>query len=120
MIEKINITKKFELFSDHWNPRIVAELNGQAVKLARLKGEFVWHQHEHEDEMFLVYKGQLTIQLRDGDVLLNEGEMMVIPKGTEHRPVAAEEVLVFLFEPMTTLNTGNLENDLTRSNLEWI
>ncbi len=85
-----------------------------------LKGEFVWHQHENEDEMFLVYKGQLTMQLRDGDVLLNEGEMIVIPKGTEHRPVAVEEVLVLLFEPMTTLNTGNLENERTRANLEWI
>jgi mannose-6-phosphate isomerase-like protein (cupin superfamily) len=120
MIQKINIAQKFELFSDHWNPRIIAELNGQSVKLAKLKGEFIWHQHDHEDEMFMVFKGQLTMQLREGDIVLNEGEMIVIPAGTEHRPVAVEEVFVLLFEPMSTLNTGDLENEMTRNNPEWI
>ncbi len=120
MIKKINIAQKFELFSDHWNPRIIAELNGQAVKLAKLKGEFDWHLHEHEDEMFIIFKGQLTMQLREGNIILNEGEVIIIPKGTEHRPVSVEEVLVLLFEPITALNTGNIMNERTRPRLEWI
>lgn len=113
-ITKTNIAEKLALFSDHWNPRIIGELNGQAVKLAKLKGEFVWHKHDNEDELFMVVKGEFTMQLRDKDILLKEGDMIIIPRGVEHRPVADKEVSVLLFEPLTTLNTGNVECDLTR------
>ncbi len=119
-MQKINLAQKFSLFSDTWSPKIAAELNGQYVKLARLKGEFVWHHHEVEDELFLVVKGQLTIQFRDGDVVLDEGEFIVIPAGVEHRPVAAEEAHVVLFEPKSTLNTGNVQDERTKANLERI
>jgi mannose-6-phosphate isomerase-like protein (cupin superfamily) len=117
---KINLAEKFELFDDHWNPRIVGELNGQHVKLARLKGDFVWHQHENEDELFLVIEGTLHIELADRILEVYPGEFAIIPKGTLHRPKAAGEVKVLFFEPKTTLNTGNLENELTRKDLDRI
>jgi len=116
----INLADKFSKFTDHWNPRIVGELNGQHVKLAKLKGEFVWHSHDHEDELFLVIKGTLTMKFRDKTVQLQEGEFLVVPKGVEHKPVADEEVSVLLFEPTSTLNTGNTSSELTRNDLERI
>lgn len=120
MIDKVNIKDKFKAFSDHWNPRIIGELNGQHVKLAKFKGEFVWHHHEHEDELFLVIKGRLLMKLRDKDVWLEEGEMIVIPAKVEHMPVAPEEVHVLLFEPASTLNTGNIVEERTRKRLDEI
>lgn len=117
-MEKVNIAEKLGLFSEYWSPKIVGELNGQQVKLAKLKGEFVWHKHDNEDELFFVIKGVLKIEFRDRTIVLNENEFLVIPKGTEHRPVAENEVSVMLFEPATTLNTGNIENELTKQNLE--
>lgn len=119
-MEKVNIGEKLSLFSDHWSPKIVAELNGQHVKLAKFKGPFVWHKHDDEDEMFLVLKGRFTMEFRDKTVELCENEFLVVPKGVEHRPVADEEVSVMLFEPITTLNTGDAESAFTLKNLEKI
>jgi mannose-6-phosphate isomerase-like protein (cupin superfamily) len=118
-MQKINLAQKFDLFQEHWQPKIVGDLNDSYVKLAKLKGEFIWHHHTEEDELFLVVKGQLIIKLRAGDLTLNEGEFAIIPKGVEHMPVAHEEVQVLLIEPKTTLNTGNIENERTTSD-EWI
>lgn len=115
----INLTDKFNQFHEYWSPRIAGELNDSYVKLAKLKGEFVWHQHEGEDEMFLVVKGKLLIKLRDRDLWLHEGEFAIIPKGVEHCPVAEEEVHVLLLEPKSTLNTGNVQNERTVS-AQWI
>ncbi|HMK07743.1 MAG TPA: cupin domain-containing protein [Anaerolineales bacterium] len=117
---KVNVAEKFSLIQEYWSPRIAAELNGQYLKLAKLKGEFAWHHHANEDELFLVTKGALTIQLLDGEVELNEGEFFVVPAGVEHRPVAREEVHVLLLEPISTLNTGNVTDERTRRELEWI
>jgi len=119
-MEKIVIAEKLKLFSEHWSPKIVGELNGQQVKLAKLKGEFVWHKHENEDEMFLVLDGVLKMELRDKTIVINKNEFLIVPKGTEHRPVAESEVAVMLFEPASTLNTGNIENERTKRNLEAI
>ena len=120
-IRKINLKEKFSKFSDHWNPKIIGELNGQYVKLAKIKGEFIWHSHEHEDELFWVMEGKLDIELRDQVIHLFPGEMVIIPKGVEHRPVAIEEALILLFEPASTLNTGNhSDSDLTKAKLDWI
>ena len=119
-MEKVNLHQKFSLFQDYWNPKIVGELNESYVKLAKLKGEFVWHHHEHEDEMFLVVKGRLLIKLRDREVWLEEGEFFIVPKGVEHMPVADEEVHVLLLEPKTTLNTGNQVNERTVADLTQI
>lgn len=120
-IEKVNIQSKLQLFSDHWNPRIVGELNNQHVKLVKFQGEFVWHKHDEEDEMFFVIEGKFTMELRDKTVQLSPGEFIIIPKGTEHRPVAHKEVHVMLFEPATTLNTGDAQdNELTRHELHKI
>jgi len=119
-MEKINIVDKLSLFNDYWNPRIVAELNGQLVKLVKFKGEFIWHRHENEDEMFFVIRGKFEMEFRNKTLEINENEFLVVPKGVEHRPVAKEEVSVMLFEPNTTLNTGNITVDLTRENLERI
>lgn len=119
-MEKVNLVEKLELFSDYWSPKIVGELNGQHVKLVKLHGEFVWHHHETEDELFLVLKGQLTILFRDRQVVLNEGEFVIVPKGVEHKPVAPEEVHVLLLEPMSTLNTGNVKNERTVEQLERV
>lgn len=119
-IEKANIAAKLDLFSDYFNPRIVGELNGQHVKLVKFRGEFVWHQHEAEDEMFLLIEGAFTMELRDKNVYLEKGDFIIIPRGVEHRPVANEEVHVMLFEPASTVNTGNTPTELTRNILESI
>ncbi len=118
METKVNLAEKFSLFQEHWTPKIVGELNNQQVKLAKLLGEFVWHQHEHEDELFLVVKGTLHIQFRDREVTLQEGEFLIVPKRVEHKPVAPEEVHVLLFEPASTQHTGDLESNLTVKHLE--
>ena len=112
-MEKVNLAQKFDSFDDLWSPKIIAELNGQTVKLAKLQGEFTWHHHDAEDELFLVVKGQLVIKLRDRDVLLEESELIVVPAGVEHKPVAEQEAHVLLFEPKTTLNTGNVRDERT-------
>lgn len=119
-MDKINIVQKLSLFEDHWSPKVVAELNGQAVKLVKIQGEFVWHHHDHEDELFYVLKGQLRMEFRDRHVLVNEGEFIVVPRGVEHRPVAEEEVHLMLFEPLETLNTGNVNDVRTRTDLDRI
>jgi mannose-6-phosphate isomerase-like protein (cupin superfamily) len=119
-VEKVNVAQKFDLFSDYWSPKIAAELNDSYVKLAKFKGEFVWHHHENEDELFFVTKGQLQIKLRDGEVRIGAGEFVVIPRGVEHMPVAEEEVHVILIEPKTTLNTGNVVGEKTVARLEKI
>jgi mannose-6-phosphate isomerase-like protein (cupin superfamily) len=120
-VEKINLSQKFSLFDDLWSPKIVGELNGQYVKLAKLKGEFVWHHHEAEDEMFMVVKGTLIIEVRDQeDIVLEPGEFVIIPRGVEHKPVAVEEVHVLLFEPQSTLNTGTVTTERTVEKLDWI
>ncbi|NQF15587.1 cupin domain-containing protein [Brevibacillus sp. HB1.3] len=119
-MEKVNVAEKFTLFHEYWNPKIAGEINDSYVKLAKLKGEFVWHQHENEDEMFFVVKGKLLIKFRDKDVWLNEGEFLIVPKGVEHMPVAEEEVHVLLLEPKTTLNTGDQVNEKTVTDLETI
>ncbi|WP_205669488.1 cupin domain-containing protein [Brevibacillus formosus] len=120
MMEKVNVAEKFSLFHEYWSPKIAGEINDSYVKLAKLKGEFVWHQHENEDEMFLVVKGKLLIKFRDKDVWVNEGEFLIVPKGVEHMPVAEEEVHVLLLEPKTTLNTGDQVNEKTVTDLETI
>lgn len=119
-MEKVNLQEKFSLFSDHWKPRIAGELNGQQVKLVKLSGPFVWHHHEAEDELFLVVKGRFRMELRERHIWLEQGEFLIIPKGVEHRPVAEEEAHVLLFEPATTLNTGNVQNDRTVTKLDRI
>ena len=119
-MEKVNLAQKFSLFNDYRNPRIIGELNGQHVKAVKLKGEFVWHSHDDEDELFLVVKGKFNMELRDKIVEINEGEFFIVPKKVEHKPVAQEEVHILLFEPATTLNTGNVENEMTKKNLEKI
>jgi mannose-6-phosphate isomerase-like protein (cupin superfamily) len=120
MTDKISITEKLAQFSDHWNPRIIAELNGQHVKIAKIKGEFVWHHHENEDELFWVIEGKLRMDFRDKSVTLEPGEILVVPRGVEHRPVAEEECAIMMFEPAGTLNTGNVQNERTRDTLERI
>jgi mannose-6-phosphate isomerase-like protein (cupin superfamily) len=119
-MEKVNLQQKLSLFSDHFKPRVVGELNGQHVKLVKFAGPFVWHHHEVEDELFLVVKGRVRMEFRDRMVWIEEGEFLIVPHGVEHRPVAEEEVHVLLFEPAATLNTGNLQNDLTVETLERI
>ncbi|MFM9994668.1 MAG: cupin domain-containing protein [Phycisphaerales bacterium] len=114
MLERVNLREKFALIRDHWNPRIAAEVNDALVKLVKFKGEFVWHHHEREDELFLVLVGSFRMQLRDGEVIVREGEFIVVPRGVEHRPVADEECSVMLIEPRSTLNTGNVVNERTR------
>ena len=119
-MEKVNLAQKFSVFNDYWSPKIVGEINDSYVKLVKLKGEFVWHHHETEDELFLVVKGSLQIKLRDQDIFLEEGEFVVIPRGVEHLPIANNEAHVLLLEPKTTLNTGNVDNERTIVNLESI
>ena len=119
-MEKVNLSQKFSLFSDYWSPKIAGDINDSHVKLVKLKGEFVWHHHEQEDELFLVVKGKLLIKLRDQDISLDEGEFVIIPRGVEHCPVAEDEVHVLLLEPKTTLNTGNTRNDKTIADPERI
>lgn len=119
-MDKINLLEKFSKFSEHWSPKIIGELNGQQVKLAKFQGEFVFHQHENEDELFMVIKGGFKMEFRDKTVELNEGEILIIPRGVEHKPVAEEEAWVLLFEPASTLNTGNVINEKTKTSLESI
>jgi mannose-6-phosphate isomerase-like protein (cupin superfamily) len=119
-MEKVNIAQKFAHIREYWKPYIAAELNGQLVKLDKLKGEFVWHHHENEDEMFLVVKGRFRMDFRDRQVWLEEGEFIVVPRGVEHRPVAEDEAWIMLFEPASTLNTGNVENEMTLRELERV
>ncbi len=115
-MEKVNLQEKFALFNEHWSPRIAGELNGQQVKLVKFKGPFVWHHHDQEDELFYVVKGSFDMEFRDKTVTIHEGEFIVVPRGVEHRPNAKEEVQVMLFEPASTLNTGNTENEKTVRN----
>ena len=129
-MQKINLAQKLSLIDDHWNPRIAGELNGQMVKLVKFQGPFTWHHHETEDEMFLVVKGRFRMEFREAgeeksplkqrDVWLEEGEFIIVPRGVEHRPVADEEAEVLLFEPASTLNTGNVNDQFTVPKLEWI
>ena len=119
-MEKVNLGEKLALFADHWNPKVVGELNGQQVKLVKFLGEFVWHKHDHEDELFLVVKGRFRMEFRDRHVALEEGEFLIVPRGVEHRPVADEEVHVLLFEPASTLNTGDVRNERTVERLDRI
>ncbi len=120
MIRKVNISDGLSQISEHWDPHIAGALNGQHVKLAKLKGEFVWHKHDDEDELFYIISGELTIELRDDTLTLKEGEFVIIPRGVEHKPIAKEEVHVMLFEPDTTINTGDKESELTRRNLKQL
>lgn len=129
-MNKVNLSQKLSLINDHWNPRIVGELNGQYLKLVKFKGPFTWHHHDTEDEMFLVVKGRFRMEFREGndanapaqqrDIWLEEGEFIVVPRGVEHRPVADEEAEVLLFEPASTLNTGNVQDEFTVPKLEWL
>jgi len=115
---KVNIKEKLSGFQSYWEPKIVGELNGQYVKLVKFKGEFVWHHHDKEDELFMTIKGSFEMQYRDRSETINEGEFVIVPRGVEHRPAAKDEVHVLLFEPATTLNTGNIENERTVKNPE--
>ena len=130
-MDKINLSQKLSLIKDHWNPRIIGELNGQYLKLVKFQGPFTWHHHETEDEMFLVVKGRFRMEFREGggetsepngrrDVWLEEGEFIIVPRGVEHRPVADEEAEVLLFEPASTLNTGNVHDKFTVPKLDWL
>ncbi len=128
-MNKINLSQKLSLINDHWNPRIIGELNGQYLKLVKFKGPFKWHHHETEDEMFMVVRGRFRMEFRDGeqgvpasqrDVWLEEGEFIIVPHGVEHRPVADEEAEVLLFEPASTLNTGNVQDEFTVPKLDWL
>ena len=120
MIEKVRLSDKFALFQDRWSPRIVGELNDSHVKLVKLQGEFVWHHHDNEDELFLVINGHLIIRLQDGDIHLDPGEFVIIPRGIQHLPVAEQEVQVLLLEPKTTVNTGSVTNERTVTDLKSI
>jgi mannose-6-phosphate isomerase-like protein (cupin superfamily) len=117
---KVNLEEKFDLFDEHWTPKIAGELNGQYVKLAKTKGEFIWHKHDTEDEFFLVVKGTLTIKLRDKDIQLHPGEFLIVPKGVEHMPVSENEAHVLVFEPKETKHTGDVESELTVKKFDWI
>lgn len=119
-MEVINLKEKFELFNDHWSPKIIGQLNGQDVKLAKLQGEFVWHDHKNEDELFYVLKGSLIIEFRDKEVTLSEGEMLVIPRGVEHKPIAKEEVWILLFEPSNIKHTGDVSHEYTKETFDKI
>ncbi|MCF6166981.1 cupin domain-containing protein [Lutibacter sp.] len=119
-MKPINISEKLKLFNEHWTPKKIGELNGQQLLLAKLKGEFIWHTHENEDELFFIIKGSLVIEFRDRKVTLNEGELLIIPKGVEHKPIAKEEVQVLLFEPLAIKHTGNVVSNLTVETFETI
>jgi mannose-6-phosphate isomerase-like protein (cupin superfamily) len=119
-MEKINLVQKLSTFSDYFNPRIAGELNGQQVKLVKFKGEFIWHHHDNEDELFYVVKGSFDMHFRDKIITINAGEFIIVPHGKEHKPVANEEVEIMLFEPASTLNTGNLQNEFTRKELKHL
>ena len=120
MLDKVNLDAKFALFDEQWTPKIIGELNGQHVKLARVQGEFVWHSHAEEDELFLVHKGELTMRLRDREITLGAGEMFIVPRGVEHSPFARTEAQIVLFEPIGTPHTGAVDHELTVRNQDWI
>lgn len=119
-MEKVNVAEKLSLFSDYFSPRIAGELNGQQVKLVKLRGEFIWHHHPNEDELFYVVKGSFDMHLQDRVITVHAGEFLIVPRGTEHKPVAEEEVEIMLFEPANTLNTGNVMNEKTKAKLKHI
>jgi mannose-6-phosphate isomerase-like protein (cupin superfamily) len=119
-MEKVNLDEKLALITDHWNPRVVGDLNGQQVKLVKFRGEFVWHHHAQEDELFLVLRGRFRMELRDRSIDLNPGEFLIVPRGVEHRPVADEEVEVLLFEPAGIQRTGNVASQFTMREFEWL
>lgn len=119
-MHSINLNDKLNRISKHWDPKIIAELNENYIKVAKIQGEFLWHKHDNEDELFHVLSGTLVIRLRDGDITLHPGELCVIPKGVEHMPVADEEVHILLMEPKSTLNTGDVQNERTKTEEEWI
>lgn len=119
-IDKVNVEEKFSQIDEYWSPKIAGELNGQMVKLVKFKGEFTWHHHDNEDEMFYVVKGKFKMELQDKSIEINEGEYIIIPRGVEHKPFADEEVHVMLFEPASTLNTGNVHNEFTKEKLQTI
>lgn len=119
-MQKINLLEKFKLFHEHWTPQIVGELNGQQLKVAKVKGEFVWHDHANEDELFMVIKGQLTILLKEEKIVLNEGEVCIVPKGVQHKPIAEDECWILLIEPKQTKHTGEVQSELTKENQDWI
>jgi len=119
-MKKVNINEKFSLFNDHWSPKVISEMNGQEVKLAKVKGEFVWHDHANEDELFFIIKGILKLEFRDKTITLHPGEMLVVPKGVEHKPIAEEEVWLMLIEPASTKHTGEVKHELTVEKCERI
>lgn len=119
-MNKINLLDKFDLFNEHWTPKIIGDLNGQQVKIVKVQGEFVWYDHANEDELFMIIKGQLIIHLENESVELNEGELSIVPRGIQHKPEAKEECWILLFEPKQITHTGDAENDLTRNKKEWI
>lgn len=119
-MKAVNLKEKYNLINNHWSPRIVGELNGQAVKIAKIQGEFIWHKHEQEDELFLVIKGQMTIRTRERDMEIREGEFFIVPRGVEHMPVAVEEAHILMFEPIGTLNTGDVRSERTIDEIEQI
>lgn len=119
-MHKVNLREKFDRFDELWSPKLVGQVNDVQVKVAKLHGDFPWHVHEGEDELFLVVKGRLRLQFRHGEVMLEEGEFLIVPRGVEHRPVADAEAHVLLVEPASTLNTGNVRNERTVEDLEWI
>jgi mannose-6-phosphate isomerase-like protein (cupin superfamily) len=119
-MDKVNLLEKFASFNEHWSPRIAGELNGQQVKLVKFKGEFIWHKHDQEDELFLVVRGSFKMELKEQSIELKEGEFFIVPRGIEHKPVAEDEVWVLLFEPASTLNTGNVVSERTRETLEKV
>ena len=119
-MKKINLEEKFSLFNDHWNPKVLGEMNGQQVKIAKVKGAFVWHDHANEEELFLIIKGTLKLVFENETVVLNEGEILIIPRGVPHKPIAAEEVWLLLFEPASTKHTGDVETPLTQTKQEYI
>ena len=119
-MDRVNLAQKFDLFDEYWSPKIIGELNGQQIKIAKVQGEFVWHHHENEDELFMVIQGKLTIKLPDEDIHLEEGEFLIVPRGIEHKPVAEQEAHILLLEPAGTLNTGNVQNERTVQEIEKI
>jgi mannose-6-phosphate isomerase-like protein (cupin superfamily) len=119
-MEKVNLAQKFALFAEQWSPKLVGELNGQQIKIAKIQGEFVWHHHEAEDEFFMVIQGRMTIKLPDRDVQLEEGEFLIVPRSVEHKPIAEQEAHILMFEPAGTLNTGNVQDERTVQQVERI
>jgi mannose-6-phosphate isomerase-like protein (cupin superfamily) len=119
-MKKINLNEKFSLFNDHWSPKVLGEMNGQQVKIAKVKGEFVWHDHANEEELFLIIKGTLKLEFKDKTIVLNEGEILIIPRGAPHKPIAEEEVWLLLFEPASTKHTGDVETPLTQNEQHYI